>query len=619
MRYNINKLQGGGLVAFTPIINSPKQKGGGQAESQEQTSLLDDEIYKELMNTGGLINDVNQFVSDIEKLDSDPFSFLNPKTQTSAIRMIGKVNEIKQNRKMWEDSSERAYTNGGYSEVAVGSSGELYTKDNNGNIITISMNQYKKDNDKYSLLTVSDLLNARQHDPKLSYNQGIFKIADQAIGINKVTDHIEAIISKLGKDTQSTEFYKSKDEIGKEFSELNNIKKPTAEQIQGIQELQKLGQAVNSGPNGIYKFKEAYSSNKGHVKDAFGYIWSTLPANYQNKLKATILLNGGDISDTGTILANALGMFTDEESTISTDYQKDMSSSGSSGGSSETATPLSNVEMFFSGKLDRGETFQWNDPDSGLIMSIPITGKMLLVDDKKPIGRTTLSEFGKTSMSQYTDITNATFGGKKLDVSDSDKIVYDGGQAARAYMPTNYDGTPNYKIMKQFKEAENVVAQNPDWDSETINEYYHDRGLDYIKVDENKKYLTNLNFKPFLIFYGYTTDEAGVIKDSESDTGKNKNIEKLNNEDEINSMLGGIYKTAKVASPTGWTGGGWSTDYYKGLVAIPIHEDASAMTAADEKHLFTNKYSITDVRTNMAKQQYGKQIPQSYSSSSLLK
>ena len=83
-----------------------------------------------------------------------------------------------------------------------------------------------------------------------------------------------------------------------------------------------------------------------------------MPANYQNKLKATILLNGGDISDTGTILANALGMFTAEESTISTDYQKDMSTGTSGSGSADTATPLSNLELFFSGKLDRGESFQ---------------------------------------------------------------------------------------------------------------------------------------------------------------------------------------------------------------------------------------------------------------------
>lgn len=611
MKYNINKLQGGGLVAFTPIIDSPKQRSSSQSQPQEQQSLLDDEIYKELVNSGGLINDVNQFVEDIEQLNSDPFSFLSPKTQTSAIRMIGKVNELKQNKKMWEDSSDRAYKNGGYSEVAVGSSGELYTKDKNGNIVAITMNQFKKDGGEYSLLTVSDLLNARQHDPKLSYNQGIFKIADQSIGINNVTNHIETIISKLGKDVQSSEFYKTKDEIGREFSELYNIKTPSAEQIQGIQELQKLGQSIGSGPEGVYKFKEAYSSNKGNIKEAFNYIWSTLPANYQNKLKATILLNGGDISDTGTILANALGMFTAEESTISTDYQKDMSTGTSGSGSADTATPLSNLELFFSGKLDRGESFQWNDPESKSTMSIPITGKMPLVDKNTPIGKVTLSEFSKTSMAQFVDMNKATFGGKKLDISDSDKIVYDGGQASRAYFPTNADGTPNYDIMKQFKEAENVVKQHPDWDSETINEFYHDRGLDYIQVDENRKYLTNFNFKPFLIFYGYTTDEAGAAKN-------NKNIEELTNEDEVNSMLGSIYTNAKVKSPTGWTGGGWSTDYYKGLVAVPIYEDASAMVAANENHLFANKYSINDVRANMATQQYGRQIPQSYSSSSLL-
>ena len=100
MKYNVNKLQGGGLVTFTPLIDSGSQKQTVQQEStQKEDNLLDDETYKKLMD-GGLVNDVNQFVEELQRIDSEPQSLLNSNNRSHALRVFGKINELKRNKEM---------------------------------------------------------------------------------------------------------------------------------------------------------------------------------------------------------------------------------------------------------------------------------------------------------------------------------------------------------------------------------------------------------------------------------------------------------------------------------------------------------------------------------------
>ena len=101
MKVNINKLQGGGLVGFTPIIKSaPAAAAPAPAAqtSKETGGLLDDDIYKELIKSGGLVNDVNSFVAEISAIESDPLAFLSPGNVGKSLRVVAKVNELKQNK-----------------------------------------------------------------------------------------------------------------------------------------------------------------------------------------------------------------------------------------------------------------------------------------------------------------------------------------------------------------------------------------------------------------------------------------------------------------------------------------------------------------------------------------
>lgn len=103
MKYNISKLQGGGFVSFTPILKqSPTQAvapSGASAESgSEQSSVLDQDLYKRLIQDGGLVSDVNVFVNQIQSSEQTPFGYLDSGNRSNTLKMFSKVNELRQNR-----------------------------------------------------------------------------------------------------------------------------------------------------------------------------------------------------------------------------------------------------------------------------------------------------------------------------------------------------------------------------------------------------------------------------------------------------------------------------------------------------------------------------------------
>ena len=183
MKYNIKKLQsGGGFATFTPYLGSsgapstPPATQDTQPDKEETSSILDKDLYKELLTKGGLVNDVNQFVSQIEKIESSKNPYLNTNNQVNVLRMIAQINELKQNKAYWEDAYKTSEASGGLNEIAVGGSGEIYTRGKDNKIQAVTIQEYKKNKGKYAPMSVADLLNARQYDPSLTFNTSVFNL-----------------------------------------------------------------------------------------------------------------------------------------------------------------------------------------------------------------------------------------------------------------------------------------------------------------------------------------------------------------------------------------------------------------------------------------------------------
>ena len=589
----VKKFQGGGFATFTPIVNTmPTSKSSTKTETdttKASTSILSDDVFKELLKGDFLVNDANNLVKELIALEAGSLTpYTQANTRSMALKMIGKINELKQNKNYWQDAINRAKENGGLGEVAVGTSGEVYAKDENNNIQAISLAQYNKQKDKVKLLSVAELMNERQYNPNLIGKNSLFNVAENAIGLDKITGSIKDIVSMLGKETTKTEDYYTKDQARKYLAEMGG-KEPTASEQEGISILNKI---INN-PGELAQVQSEESSERKHLDKALSYIWDTLGTNKQQKLMATSVINGR--KNPKELILDMLVFGTDESKSLGvTPKAANIGKSKAAG--EDKPKDITPFEILHNGKTGK-RIINWNDPSTGKTFELVATGQGRLSTVKgKPLGFTSLRDVFDSENGTLVRTDQAFFGDKKINISDLSDIAYDGNEAARVYMPVASNGAPDYSKLEQIKKLEKEAFSHSDWGPDEINEFFAKRGLEYVQVNQNREYVVNDRFKPFLIMSGYTADEASATKD-------NSKIKALDSSerDFVKDALNAMWAKEKVDAPTGhWD---WTTTYYKGLIAVPYREDSSIYAASIAGNILAPQTSIDQANVNRLTQQ----------------
>lgn len=589
----VKKFQGGGFATFTPIVNTmPTSTSSSKTETdttKASTSILSDDVFKELLKGDFLVNDANNLVKELVALEAgSPTPYTQANTRSMALKMIGKINELKQNKNYWQDAINRAKENGGLGEVAVGTSGEVYAKDENNNIQAISLAQYNKQKDKVKLLSVAELMNERQYNPNLIGKNSLFNVAENAIGLDKITGSIKDIVSMLGKETVKTEDYYTKDQARKYLSEMGG-KEPTASEQEGISILNKI---INN-PGELAQVQSEESSERKHLDKALSYIWDTLGTNKQQKLMATSVINGR--KNPKELILDMLVFGTDESKSLGvTPKAANIGKSKAAG--EDKPKDITPFEILHNGKTGK-RIINWNDPSTGKTFELVATGQGKLSTVKgKPLGFTSLRDVFDSENGTLVRTDQAFFGDKKINISDLSNIAYDGNEAARVYMPVASNGAPDYSRLEQIKRLEKEAFSHSDWGPDEINEFFAKRGLEYVQVNQNREYVVNDRFKPFLIMSGYTAEGSPATKD-------NSKIKALDSseKDSVKDALNAMWTKEKVDAPTGYWD--WSTTYYKGLIAVPYREDSSIYAASIAGNILAPQTSIDQANVNRLTQQ----------------
>ena len=589
----VKKFQGGGFATFTPIVNTmPTSKSSTKTEAdttKASTSILSDDVFKELLKGDFLVNDANNLVKELVALEAgSPTPYTQANTRSMALKMIGKINELKQNKNYWQDAINRAKENGGLGEVAVGTSGEVYAKDENNNIQAISLAQYNKQKDKVKLLSVAELMNERQYNPNLIGKNSLFNVAENAIGLDKITGSIKDIVSMLGKETTKTEDYYTKDQARKYLAEMGG-KEPTASEQEGISILNKI---INN-PGELAQVQSEESSERKHLDKALSYIWDTLGTNKQQKLMATSVINGR--KNPKELILDMLVFGTDESKSLGvTPKAANIGKSKVAG--EDKPKDITPFEILHNGKTGK-RIINWNDPSTGKTFELVATGQGKLSTVKgKPLGFTSLRDVFDSENGTLVRTDQAFFGDKKINISDLSNIAYDGNEAARVYMPVASNGAPDYSKLEQIQRLEKEAFSHTDWGAQEINDFFEKRGIGYVQVNENKEYILNDRFKPFLVMSGYTAEGSPATKD-------NSKIKALDSseKDSVKDALNAMWTKEKVDAPTGWWD--WSTTYYKGLIAVPYREDSSIYAASIAGNILAPQTSIDQANVNRLTQQ----------------
>lgn len=601
MKYNISKLQGGGFVSFTPILkqsstNAVAPSGASAKDETEQASILDQDLYKRLIQDGGLVSDVNVFVNQIQSLEQTPFGYLESGNRSNALRMFSKVNELRQNRENWKNAYDSAKASGGLGEIAVGGNRELYVRDKKGDIKVVGMSEFERNRANYNPMTVAQLLEARSKDEKLAFDTSTFSVAEYSVGTENIYDKINKIVDKMGSITSDKTTYVDTKEISKKISQESGLPEASEEVLQGLTQLRA---AIGSGPEGIYKVTS--KTITPNIQKAYDYVWNSLTEQEKNKLTANSILSGKK-GNPREVVENAISSQASATTEFKPEYQKEMTESGSvSGSTTGGLSAVSPMEILIQGNIPTDKVYEWNLEDTGLKLKSRSYGSEKLMDiNGKPLGYAKLSEVDSSPVGVQSDLTKVTFGGKVVGINDKDKIVVDNSDANKVYLPTNDDGTPNLNYLEKVTAAQKEIENIPNITPYQAAQIYTNHGL---SVNQNGD-LETINLKPFIIITAYTTDQSGV-------TDNNPFIEELEGDwnpwtGDEESAIENVTKEAfsrtdnkdnKGKQPLGsWYTGGET--WYKGMIAYPLKDNASAGVAAQHGNVYNAKMTIPQIKIN---------------------
>lgn len=593
MKVNIWKYaEGGGGLAFvqpnfiidTPTPTAPITKSAGSSGSQttDKEGILDDDIYKELLKSGGLTSDVNSLIAELGKADYSPMGLSDSYNTSKILKLIGKVNEIKNNKAMWDKAIEVSRDTGGYAETAISNTGELFYRTSEGGIGTTNITQLKKNPEKYSsLLSVADLLLMREKNPGLAFNTSIFNIAQSSVGIDKVMENVKDLFSTLTDYTEISERHYSKEDVKRQYQLEKEAlqrtgRKPTQEEVRGIKSLAEL----QNTPGEFLKVELEESRKGKDLKAALRYIMAGLGAAELKKLEFAAVTNG--YSKGEEMIADMLINQSGGKSSSKISPEKESAIRETA--DKESQKPLTNFQMFNNDKLAvPGMTFAFNDPKVSTMFRGVVTGvSPLIKPNGQAIGYATIGEIlSGESYGTFLEGNDVYFGNKKVDPTIAHTLVYDSQDAAKVYMPVGRDGRPDYEDLAEFKKVYAVYDANKDsWSTAMATKHFRDAGynIEIQETEENGKRVKvikeNSHVKPFLVFFGYTNDATGLTED-------NPWVKKLS-KDEEQSVLPileakwtiGTGKNTKVLTPDK----DWHKEkYYKGIITIPYRTGSAAI------------------------------------------
>ena len=598
----IKSLQGGGLLTFTPFIESPttgtsrnyslKESSKSDSGPKNSTGILDDEIYKELVNKGGLMNDVDYLVQKLHSLQSAVVNpFMDSSNSSSALKMISEINRLRQSNEIWKEAKRFARSQDSLGEIAVGHSGEVFIKNNDNKIQAISASEYKKRRDSVRLLTNAELLHERNQNPFLVGNDNISSVVGSSVGLTKITDHIKGIISAFGTTSFSDEKTYTKaqaDEIRKQLGQSVG-QTPSREQMESLQVLN----SIIDSPGDYAKVKLEKSTERGQAMKAARYIWSTLGSAAQNKLRVTAIASGVD--NPVELILDMISNQTDESTGTTVTPVDEKTAKGGSGSESEDGKPqiknMTQFQMFFKQSLNGVWTdFMMNDPKIGSLFRGAVGSKGPLVDkNDDPIGTIKLSEvLTNHQYNSLVDTSKIYLGDNKVSSEDLNNIIYNSAEdSGIIFVPTKSDGSPDYESLERFNEANQVFEANKsNWTESQIRNHFKRYHFDVNVQDSEqdgvsvKVLAESNNVKPFLVMSAYTNDAVENIVEN-----KNR-LSRLSSQelDQMKPYFESIWtigsgKSSKNLTPRNpWYKFG--TPYYKGALLIQVKPEASVVADA---------------------------------------
>lgn len=591
MKVKIPKYSGGAGILVDYILDAPTPTAGAvsqgsvaQAQTAKKESVIDDDLLK-MLRENSLPSDAKVILKKIQNLEYADNQWLTPGNLKSGIYQI--TNDIisaKHNFDRYKEAMVTAKEKNSLGDVAIGESGELFYKDNNGSLAVTTLENYKKNKDNINLLTVGELSDERAENSMLAFNSNVTNAIRSTAGITKVHEVISQLRYALQNFSDETEgVYTKQQYLNKKATEIARItgKMPNEE------ELQQLIKMVNV-PD-YFKETTSVSGMGKNLSVVSNYLLTSIGQAGRHRMNVEAEMLGSNLGDyVNSIVSNLTARSTvhkiDPLEDPALKAKKD---------SEDKVTPkdLSVFEIQNNGKT-MAENIVWNDPGTGLKMNL--VGNYLSIWDnitnKSRMGMGSVNTLLNTHTGALLKGGEVYFGDKKVGLNEKENLIVDPSSGtARVYFPVNDDGSPNYDVMKDIQQLIKEAPQNIP--PEELTKYFKSKGYDYVSFDKNFQMIPNQNIKPFLLSYAYTDERSDLVKE-------NKEIRELSGpqENEVETVLSGIYDAKKMGKPTGVFKFNFSNTYYKGNILIPYQEDSSIIAAGLSGNILDRQKTISEVK-----------------------
>ena len=557
------KMQLGGVAPFT--IYRPLGAAGGETTTQTSTGTdsksskdtaakdkLDmiKELFKQVQGLPIDVSQVYQHISGVinkakalgEEMSSDDIAAMY-------LNSMNEIARLKYSQKAYEDARNVAVANDAMNEIAVGANGEIALYDSeNQQVKRGTLKQLKESDGKLMALTNGQLLTMRAHSPNLAFDDQVFDIVNNGIGMSKIATHIKSIAGTIGS---------------------------METKIEGISEVQskriKSGLQILAGtegtPDGFYKVTNDKKESSANVKAALNYIYNILPKNYRTILELNS--NGKGQELIYNMLVSQVNNFEKQDIAPLTGKasEKDKEDSLDKLGINSATQLLLGMSSprEFTFNIGNGNAF------TGAARVSSIT------KDGNPIGADfTYSEIYKSDLHKNLDLDNASFGDIPINKALKDRIIIDNSTIAGVDLPYTTDRNgriiPDFQMLNRIEEADQEVLRagiDPNKDPQKVNEIYAKHKLPIKYGADNK--LTG-NYKRFAVIQATAIEDVFLNKDGLASNGT---LSLVSDEDEINKYINEIKKTTgqkdiDMDRPGLLTG---DKDIYKGSIFIPIIGD----------------------------------------------
>lgn len=599
MKLNIKKFQEGGQLApwvgYSPFfqsigkeegtsnITSSSAKSGDTKIDNSQKQLKD--IIGQIVGKG-LTNEVNYFSEQIGNIFADTDLLGQPISVRQYTGLVSRLNEIQNNKQIFDQAKEHALSKGTLSEAAVDYSGNLFAQNTNGELVMITPDQYSEDREGYRILTNNNLLTLRNNSRAYIFDNSLSQTVAGSLNINDISKRIEDIVKSIGVEKQSSDYY---------------FDKARATQLErGLQAI--VSEKLNTAPDGTFKLTEEVSTQRKNANLALNYIWNNLDQQSRNTLIARAAINNtGDPRENAIEnIKNILIFGTDHSYSQSLKDEAIEGKSGSGSGGSGGMTDINPLMSYVSDPKNQKYTINVGNKYS---FDAKASIRPLIGSKGEVLNENYLSDIiTDGGLGSLVDISGASVGtGITLNPNDLSKVLYEGDRIAMTWLPYVTDPKTGSKVvdlnaLKRLEDADNEIsAIGPTVTEDQKLNIYRAHNVDHLILRNGEPAQSQLSYMhQFMVIPSLIPEEVAEETQLNTITKRLDN----NSEDKARDMYSRVRSNLEnkllrangYVPPEHWYRP--DDDIYKSSIFLPMQDELMSV-------LFTGKTAPQTAKSNL--------------------